>query len=744
MGIFTEGTPLRWLEISPHLERIKECALEEFIGLYNQLRNRNGWDQLRWGDEIEYTLVQFDDANKKVRLSLRAEELLEEMSAFEAMNDVVGYENRTLWRPEFGSHMIEGTPGIPYGGLLESFRDVEKNMFLRRAELTRLLAPNESLMSISFPAFGTPGFTDPPLDEENGTGSSSSQCNGWAPTDDESNRLVWSSDFFNDGIHNKSHPRFLFLTRNIIDRRGGERMFANIPIFHDKFTPNPFIEEFADPRFHHERALPNHIFLDHVGFGTGLCCLQVTIQGSNQDEARWLYDQLAPLTPLMVALSAATPIHRGILSDLDARWSVISKLADDRTPSECLKRAKGRFDTVDCFLHPSSAPFNDVPVECDPRVLRQLLNAGVDPLMAQHIAHMFIWDPLLVYAESVEQLQQAHPPHFGAPAASMHHFDSILSCIWSSLRFKPPPSAQCRRLGWRVEFRPMEVQLTDFENAAFCCFLVLLTRVLLSDRLSLVLPISMIDENMRRAQQRDAVLGQRFYFRTGLHMDLPRKTTENGDAMVNGNGVRENGKMMTDDGDAGNGTGMANGEGKEDSDVDSDAENGNGNGQLGIREMSMDEIINGTESGDFPGLVPLCLGWLDAAGDAPLDVGTRGLILEYLQFIQKRASGECATLARWMRDFVGAHPDYRKDSICPDSAIFDMLKEMDRIATGEQRCERLLGQFGQRNWLLEAKALGSSRWRSRQGSISRQQSMKAGGGMVAVKMPDECENCRAR
>lgn len=67
--------------------------------------------------------------------------------------------------------------------------------------------------------------------------------------------------------------------------------------------------------------------------------------------------------------------------------------------------------------------------------------------------------------------------------------------------------------------------------------------------------------------------------------------------MVNGNGVRENGKMMTDDGDAGNGTGMANGEGKEDSDVDSDAENGNGNGQLGIREMSMDEIINGGRAG---------------------------------------------------------------------------------------------------------------------------------------------------
>ena len=74
----------------------------------------------------------------------------------------------------------------------------------------------------------------------------------------------------------------------------------------------------------HQQALPDHIFLDHIGFGTGLCCLQVTMQGSDLDEARWLYDQLAPLTPLMVALSAATPIYRGILADVDARWGVIS------------------------------------------------------------------------------------------------------------------------------------------------------------------------------------------------------------------------------------------------------------------------------------------------------------------------------------------------------------------------------------------------------------------------------------
>lgn len=37
---------------------------------------------------------------------------------------------------------------------------------------------------------------------------------------------------------------------------------------------------------------------------------------------------------LQMALSAATPILRGFLSDLDCRWCVIAGSVDDRTPEE--------------------------------------------------------------------------------------------------------------------------------------------------------------------------------------------------------------------------------------------------------------------------------------------------------------------------------------------------------------------------------------------------------------------------
>lgn len=58
------------------------------------------------------------------------------------------------------------------------------------------------------------------------------------------------------------------------------------------------------------------------------------------------------------------------------------------------------------------------------------------------------------------------------------------------MRFKPPPIGS--PIGWRVEFRPMEVQITDFENAAFAVFVVLLTRAILSMNLNLYIPISKV------------------------------------------------------------------------------------------------------------------------------------------------------------------------------------------------------------------------------------------------------------
>ena len=64
--------------------------------------------------------------------------------------------------------------------------------------------------------------------------------------------------------------------------------------------------------------------------------------------------------------------------------------------------------------------------------------------------------------------------------------------------------------------RPCELQISDFENAAVCCFVVLLTRSILTYKWNLLMPISKVDENMKRAQKRDAVRTQRFWWRKDI------------------------------------------------------------------------------------------------------------------------------------------------------------------------------------------------------------------------------------
>lgn len=67
------------------------------------------------------------------------------------------HSHPTLWRPEYASYMIEGTPGQPYGGTMSEFNTVEGNMAKRRREASSVLNHNQTLCTItSFPRHFTP------------------------------------------------------------------------------------------------------------------------------------------------------------------------------------------------------------------------------------------------------------------------------------------------------------------------------------------------------------------------------------------------------------------------------------------------------------------------------------------------------------------------------------------------------------------------------------------------------------
>ncbi|XP_059049423.1 glutamate--cysteine ligase [Achroia grisella] len=604
MGLLSEGSPLSWEETKALAEHVRQHGIEQFINLYSKLRERTG-DVLKWGDEVEYIIVKFDDENKRATVSLRADELLPKLQEKELADP---QNVKSLWRPEYGAYMVEGTPGKPYGGLLAHFNIVEANMQYRRAEASTLLKDGEVIMSITnFPRLGCPNFTSPPYPS--------------TPNDGVTKSLY----FPDEGIF-PGHPRFKTLSANIRNRRG-EKVAINLPIYRDVNTKIPVDDSH---KLEPNAAKPDCVYMDAMGFGMGCCCLQLTFQACCIDEARTLYDQLATLCPIMLALSAASPVYRGFLTDVDCRWNVISASVDCRTPEERgleplqnnkFRIHKSRYDSIDSYLSPEHEKYNDIQIVHDPEIYRRLREGGIDHPLAMHVAHLFIRDTVSLFSEKVHQDDKN----------DTDHFENIQSTNWQTMRFKPPPPNS--PIGWRVEFRPCEAQLTDFENAAYVCFVVLLTRVILSYHLNFVMPISKVDENMQRAQRRDACLTQKFWWRRDVRAaNLAAHADQ-------------------------------------------------------YAEMTIHEIVNGKD-GIFPGLVPLIESYLSGMD---VDADTHCSIQQYLKLIQRRASGEISTMATWMRQFITSHPEYNKDSVVTEKINYDLLKTAYGIQTGTIPAPTLLG-----------------------------------------------------
>jgi len=71
----------------------------------------------------------------------------------------------------------------------------------------------------------------------------------------------------------------------------------------------------------------------------------------------------------------------------------------------------------------------------------------------------------------------------------------------------------------------MDIQLTDFENTCLIVMMGLLTNVINHFDVDFILPISLCDENMRRAHLRDALLEQKFWFKTNYLRDKNNYTS---------------------------------------------------------------------------------------------------------------------------------------------------------------------------------------------------------------------------
>eukprot|EP00927_Polykrikos_kofoidii_P083150 TRINITY_DN8448_c1_g2_i1.p1 TRINITY_DN8448_c1_g2~~TRINITY_DN8448_c1_g2_i1.p1 ORF type:complete len:731 (+),score=125.48 TRINITY_DN8448_c1_g2_i1:40-2232(+) len=650
MGFLHESEPLDWDDAIRHLKFVRNHGIEQFINIFHQVKHVNE-DLLRWGEEIEHAIFKLvgdtDDESRTIKVSLRGPEVIQELKAFEQHGRIHGLSDADMssWMPEYGRWMLESTPRKPYEGLVDLLK-VEDCMRMRRSRLLAALKPGEISPTVScLPIFGVGDFCEPskPLGGD-----------------------VAQSLFVPDGCI-FPHPRFATLTKNIRKRRGS-KVAIRRPKYEDTNTKEATIEGSTFvPETIAEADDMDHVYADAMGFGMGCCCMQVTFQASNVSESRHLYDHLSVLTPLMLALTASTPFLRGWLMDEDSRWDTVAHAVDDRTlaergdTSECCgddrlagggKRylRKSRYDTIDCYLcnckKGKEAPaqrYNDMAVVCSEEHVQRLTDMSIDEVLARHIAHLFARDPLVIFKDRV-CLDDRH---------DIDHWENLQSTNWQTVRWKPPPpqkgmldTSSEDHIGWRVEFRSMEIQITDFENAAFAVMVMLLSRVILVFELNLYIPISSLEENMRIAQRREACPKERFCFRRNILPELMR-----------GPSKQKVGR---------------------DRSLSSDT----------YAQLTLSEIFCGND--DFIGLMPLCDTYLDFVG---CDSVVRSGLRRYMDFVLKRARGELMTPATWMRKFITSHPDYQKDSRIPSTAAYDLMVACKDIGEGRRDCPELLGDI---------------------------------------------------
>lgn len=660
MGLLSFGTAYPFTESRQHNSHVKSEGVQQLLNVFKLHQNRSD-NTLLWGDEIEYILLEFKNDKKLALLDLLHDNI------WEILNDDVHHDNtghNVHFHPEYGRFMLESTPDKPYNNYVGLY--VEKNMSLRRLLANKKLSnwnTNDNKfvpMSITvFPIMGIHNFTN--LKEE------------WIIKNSASRSM-----FVPDQVINK-HIRFPTLTSNIRQRRG-EKVAINIPMYQDLNTPEfddsidnlpkdrtPF--PYEDSQSIHAR-LKNHIYMDAMAFGMGCSCLQLTYQAQDLKHARYLYDSLVNFTPIFLAVTAASAAFKGWVSENDVRWSVIAGAVDDRTPFERNKKPlipekcspyggiekskvsevkhipKSRYDSVDLFLGGNeffSRKFNDTNVPVNDNVLKKLLDDGgamLDYDLAKHFAHLYVRDPLVIFEEVVNQ-DNKH---------STNHFENIQSTNWQTLRFKPPPLPEDDTInpsnlpGWRVEFRSMEVQLTDFENAAFATVIYLIVHTILNCNMTLnpYIPMSQIEYNMKTAHKRDSILNSKFYWKKNFNsLDSDESSSSN--------------------------------------------------------LLTIDEIFNSSKNGIFANFVNPALRSLSMIEKNWQELESASVdseeyrIFMYLKLISLRASGKLPTAAHFTRSYILNHSDYKKDSRVSHKINYDLLRLFEKMSEGKD-LEQFLGK----------------------------------------------------
>lgn len=145
-------------------------------------------------------------------------------------------------------------------------------------------------------------------------------------------------------------------------------------------------------------------------------------------------------------------------------------------------------------------------------------------------------------------------------------------------------------------------------------------------RLCLLSNVQKVDENMGRAQQRDAAMSGKFYFRKDVYPPIRSGSSSNASSSGSNSpvdGVRKKDKKLRNCFDP--------------LPLPENGVSHRGPVEDEYEEMTLNEIMNG-KGGQFPGLLQLVYAYIDT-----LDIDEEALnkIEKYLDFIKRRSNGWC-------------------------------------------------------------------------------------------------------
>lgn len=603
MGLLRSSDCLEWEEIVQIKENIKIKGINQFINVYKHAHSTFKHEFI-WGDEIELIICN-DEFNRKLMVT--------------ATNIINNFFDREMdLNVEFASYMVEMTPYKPHDSKLSALMGIEQSMIYRINKLAEVLQINGSkpLLMTLFPKLGR-----------------------YKSFEKEVFYNITKSEYFPDEAITE-HKRFYSFVSNIIKRRG-RTIEGYIPIMQTQ----PINAKVKDVK-------NECIKIDSMGQGMGCCCLQVTLQASTMSEARTLYDMIGSLCPLLLRLTRATPMAQGKLLSTETRWDMLVFSVDCRTDEErgCKfnvsgekqenkgKVPKSRYSSIDMYISQEEANlpyYNDINPPLYQEGYDILLKNNVDELMARHIASLFIRDPILVYKseeESHEEVvfsrsanhgEESEIEHKNCPIFYTDDFENIQSSNWRSMRFKlPAQNGHESEKGWKIEVRPMEILPTAFENASWCVFVVLLSRSIVEFKANFYIPLSLVDENFRRANllynaqsdyhgiiPKDRAI---FYYRTNFYSS----------------------------------------------------------GKAVISEGTIEEIFLGTST--YEGIFSMVEKYVKKQN-------CMDQMKHHLDYVKKRLSGELLSVSDFIRKFVIRHESYRNDSDVPENIIDDLIAEIMKI-----------------------------------------------------------------